>query len=401
MRICLLSHYYEPEVGAPQRRWSAFVPRLVDAGHDVTVVTSRPHYPTGRAAAGAPGTGRRPGGHGETVVRVRYVPYDTGRGRRLLDQLIVAVLGVPAALRARPHVVVATAPGLPTLLAGRLVATLARARLVVEMRDAWPDLLDEVGAVPGPVRRLLSRLLTGLQRSADVVVTVSERFGQLLRQRGVREVVHVANGTDTAVVRPLPPRTRTPGAPLQVCYAGTVGESQAVHLAVLAVGLCPRDTVHLTVVGHGAALPLVLAERSRLPDPDAVTVLPPTDRAGVRALLAQTDTALVTLRDWPSFTATVPSKLYELLALGRHVSAALAGEAADVLRRAGGGDVVPPEDPAALAGLWQALAQDPARLDVGGEPRRWVADHADDEVLAARWVAVLERLRPSAERGPA
>ena len=302
---------------------------------------------------------------------------------------------MPAALRARPDVVVATAPGLPTLLAGRVVATLARARFVVEMRDAWPDLLDEVGSVPAPARRVLSRLLTHLQRSADVVVTVSERFGARLRERGVRDVVHVANGTDTAAVRPLPPRTRAAGAPLEVCYAGTVGESQAVHLAVRAVGLCPAGTVHLTVVGHGAALPLVLDERSRLADPEAVTVLPPTDPAGVRALLATTDTALVTLRDWPSFTATVPSKLYELLALGRHVSAAVAGEAADVLARAGGGDVVAPEDPQALARLWQDLAADPARLDVGDGPRRWVADHADDEVLAARWVGLLERLHPA------
>lgn len=392
MRLVLLSHYYEPEVGAPQRRWTAFVPRLVAAGHDVTVVTARPHYPTGRAAADAPPSGRGPGRHGETVVRVGYLPYDTGRGRRVLDQLLVAALGVPAAVRARPDVVVATAPGLPSLLAGRVVATLARARLVVEMRDAWPDLLDEVGAGPGPARSALSRLLTGLQRSADVVVTVSERFGQRLRERGVRDVVHVANGTDTAAVHPLPARARTAGAPLEVCYAGTVGESQAVHLAVRAVGLCPPGAVHLTVVGHGAALPLVLAERSRLPDPDAVSVLPPTDPSGVRALLGTADTALVTLRGWPSFTATVPSKLYELLALGRHVSAAVAGEAADVVSAAGGGDVVPPEDPAALAALWQELRADPRRLDVGAGPRRWVRAHADDGVLASRYVRLLEEL---------
>jgi len=391
MRLCLLSHYYEPEVGAPQRRWSAFVPRFVAAGHQVVVVTGRPHYPRGRAVDDAPGTGRSAGRHGETVVRVRYVAYDTGRGRRLLDQLVVAAGSLLPVLRARPDVVVATAPGLPTLLVGRLAATLVRARFVVEMRDAWPDLLHEVG-VPAPVRVVAAPLLTRLQTSADGVVAVSERFAERLRTRGARRVVHVANGTDTAAVAPLPAPVRPQGSPLRVCYAGTVGESQAVHLAVRAVGLCPPGTVHLTVVGHGAALPQVLAERTALPDPAAVTVLPPTDPAGVRALLVDVDTALVTLRGWASFEATVPSKLYELLALGRHVSAVVAGEAADVVAAAGGGDVVAPEDPAALAALWQQLRAEPERLDVGPGPRLWVQEHADDQVLAERYLALLEEL---------
>ncbi len=391
MRVCLLSHYYEPEVGAPQRRWSAFVPRFVAAGHEVLVVTGRPHYPRGRAVPGAPGPGRSVGRHGETVVRVRYLPYDTGRGRRLLDQLLVAAGSLLPVLRSRPDVVVATAPGLPTLLVGRLAATLVRARLVVEMRDAWPDLMDEVG-VPAPARAVLSPLLRRLQTSADAVVAVSERFAERLRGRGARRVVHVANGTDTTAVAPLPAPVRGEGAPLRVGYAGTVGESQAVHLAVRAVGLCPPGTVHLTVVGHGAALPQVLAERAALPDPTAVDVRPPTDPAGVRALLVDVDTALVTLRGWSSFEATVPSKLYELLALGRHVSAVVAGEAADVVAAAGGGDVVPPEDPAALAALWQELRAHPERLQVGPGPRAWVQEHADDHVLAQRYLRLLEDL---------
>lgn len=391
MRVCLLTHYYEPEVGAPQRRWSAFVPRFVAAGHEVTVVTAVPHYPVGRTGTGAPGPGRSTGRHGETVVRVRYVPYDTGRGRRLLDQLRVAAGSLAPVLRARPDVVVATVPGLPTLLVGRLAATLVRARLVVEMRDAWPDLMTDAG-VPRPARAVLRPLLTRLQTSADAVVAVSERFAGRLRERGARRVVHVANGTDTAAVTPLPAPARPPGTPLRVCYAGTVGESQAVHLAVRAVGLCPPGSVHLTVVGHGAALPQVLAERASLPDPTAVDVRPPTDPAGVRALLLDTDTALVTLRDWSSFEATVPSKLYELMALGRHVSASLAGEAAEIVVASGAGDVVPPEDPAALAGLWQDLRADPRRLEPGEAPRRWVAQHADDAVLARRWADLVGRL---------
>src|SRR5699024_12377064 len=45
MRIVLLSHYYYPEVGAPQRRWRILVDHLRAAGHDVITVAPHPHYP--------------------------------------------------------------------------------------------------------------------------------------------------------------------------------------------------------------------------------------------------------------------------------------------------------------------------------------------------------------------
>ena len=146
MRVILLSHYYEPEVGAPQRRWSAFVPHFVRAGHDVVVITAAPHYPLGRALG--PGRGTARGRHGETVVRVPFLRYGGGRGRRFADQLVTAACSLLPALRSRPDVVVATVPGLPSLVVGRVVSRLTGAPLVVEMRDACPRRAEHLYAHP-------------------------------------------------------------------------------------------------------------------------------------------------------------------------------------------------------------------------------------------------------------
>ena len=43
MKMLLLTHYYAPEFGAPQRRWSALVQRFIAAGHRVTVAAPVPH----------------------------------------------------------------------------------------------------------------------------------------------------------------------------------------------------------------------------------------------------------------------------------------------------------------------------------------------------------------------
>ena len=91
-------------------------------------------------------------------------------------------------------------------------------------------------------------------------------------------------------------------------------------------------------------------------------------------------------------SSDLPSKLYEILATGRHITALLAGEAADVVREADAGDVLPPEDDAALAALWRELAADRSRVAVRASGRAWVADQADDDVLAERYLEILHRV---------
>ena len=47
LRVTFLTHYYAPEVGAPQTRLERRRALLRELGHDVRIVTGPPHYPTG------------------------------------------------------------------------------------------------------------------------------------------------------------------------------------------------------------------------------------------------------------------------------------------------------------------------------------------------------------------
>ncbi len=71
MRTLLVSHYFPPEVGAPQVRLSTLARTWAGDGDAVTVLTGMPNYPTGVGLAAVPrrspaaGTSRRlPGGSG-------------------------------------------------------------------------------------------------------------------------------------------------------------------------------------------------------------------------------------------------------------------------------------------------------------------------------------------------
>ncbi|WP_298886869.1 glycosyltransferase family 4 protein [uncultured Serinicoccus sp.] len=408
MRILLLSHYYAPETGPPQLRWSALVRDLVAAGHEVHVVTPAPHYPTGRLLPGEDpaqvGRAHR-GEHGETVHRVAFRS-STGDARSLLvDQVVAAVDTVLTTSRRRrelrPDVVVATVPGLPTALAGRVTATLLRVPLVLEMRDAWPDILggpasEDCGSARATVRsgvvRLVSTGVTWLQRSADLVVTTTDSFARTLRERGVPRVVAVRNAHHGLPGRPRAAVSRPSAGPLRVVYVGTVGRAQGLETAVEAAHLARVDGVDLAlrVVGTGARLAPVRRLARELQAP--VEFVGPVTREQVAEHYDWCDTFLVSLRDWPGLDSTVPSKLYEALALGLHVSASATGETATIVRETGAGFATAPGDAQGLARAWGALAETGPQQDTA-RMRHWVDRHASESGAAGVLLDALTGLR--------
>lgn len=393
VRIALLTHSYWPEHSPPQRRWTAMIKEFSRSGWDVDVVAPVAHYPFGRRAlprrlAGTPFV-LQDGQFTEKILRVPYLRHGNSRVARLVDQCFSAALSVPAGLLLRkPDVVIVTAPALPSLLAGYALAKLRGVPLIVEMRDAWPDLARDARLVQGSVKSVVEHVVDFVQHRADLVVTVTEGFAETLRSRGVRRVATISNGLNLDAIPVLdPPDLERPV--FEALYLGNHGESQRLEVAIRASALV-GDSMHLHMVGHGTRRRALekLARELKAP----VTFHAPLHGDAMMERYASADTCLVSLRDdWKSFETTVPSKTYEVLAVGRHVTAMVRGEAARVIADADAGDIVA-SDPEALAALWRELAADRGRLVRNGDSRQWVKTHAEYGLLAGRYVDIIAEL---------
>ncbi|MDQ0865780.1 glycosyltransferase family 4 protein [Arthrobacter globiformis] len=377
-RISLLVHSYWPDQSPPQRRWSGLVREFQSAGWEVGVVTPISHFPHGRrkekrAEAGYPFAVQK-GQHGERIRRVPYLRHAETRLGRFIDHLYTAVMTVPAAMmEPRPEVVIVTAPSLPILAAGYVVSRLRRVPLIVEMRDAWPDLARDARLVQGPVKSTAERAVEFVQRKADLVITVTHGFAKTLLRRGIQHVATVPNALDLSTIPHLdPPPAKK--ARLDVLYLGNHGESQRLDVMVQAAALV-GDAMHLHMVGYGVVRSQLQQLAARLQAP--VTFYPPVKRADVVEQYQRADSCIVALRDdWKSFDTTIPSKTYEVLAVGRHVTAVVKGEAAHIIEDSGAGDLVACS-PEAVAALWHDLVRDRSRLDVGRSGRDWVQQNAE------------------------
>lgn len=413
-RLLLLTHYFEPENGAPQRRWRALIERLVMEGWSVDVIAPLPHHPSGTVPIALQGQlsirgGGAIGEHGGRVHRVSFLPHDSGIVRRTLDHVWVAGATVWRALSlirrgtARPDVIVATAPALPTILAGHVLAKRLRLPLVIEMRDAWPDLVSHTPGLIGArsakatAKRIVHDRITVLQRRAAAVVTTTESFAEVLRERAVRRVYVVRNGTVPETYEAVGEREGD-SSELRVLYMGTTGRSQGLDVLVRAAAQL-RDEgreISVRIVGTGADHAQLGALNARFGGVvDLRDVVAPSE---VLEHYRWADTCVASLRDWGPFRWTVPSKLYELMATGRHVTAVLAGEGAEIVRETRSGAVVPPGDAAALADALRGLSEHRERLVISDAGQRWVREHADFRMLAGRYAILLANVVESARR---
>jgi glycosyltransferase involved in cell wall biosynthesis len=409
-RILVVTHYFPPEVGAPQARLSELAAAWAEAGDEVTVLTGMPNHPTGVKPPSYRRKLRleeRTGGY--RVVRTwLYATPNDGVVLKTFGHLSFmvtsVVLGWP--VLGGIDVVVVSSPTFFSIFPAWLIARVRRVPLVIEVRDLWPAIFEELGVLTN--RRLLRRLERvelWLYHSAAAVILVTDGFRDNLIGRGVDPAkLHVIkNGVDPERFRPqaADPTTREwLGASREVVlalYIGAHGISQGLTTVVDAAAKLSGQPIHFAFVGDGAARADLVQRVEELGTAN-VTLLPGVERRQVAGMIAAADICLVTLRDIPLFSTFIPSKIFEYLAMGKPVVAAVRGEAAAIVTAAGS-VVVPPEDPDALATAVGRLAADPSlRASMGRSGRRLVEEEFDRRRLADGYRQLLCDLRSSGVR---
>jgi glycosyltransferase involved in cell wall biosynthesis len=406
MRIGILTQYYPPEVGAPQARLAALAQSLAAAGDEVTVLTAMPNYPAGRIQPGYGGLLREERRCGVRVIRSFIAP---SQRAALLPRLtsyfsFVASATVAGLLKlGRMDVLIVESPPLFLALAGMTLARRTRARLVMNISDLWPESAVRLGLVrPESLGHRLSAALEArcYRRSWLVSAQTTEIVASIRRRFPGVSTCLLSNGADCVAFSPerATASARAALGPADRCialYAGLHGLAQGLDQLLDAAARLPAaEGVDLVLMGDGPTRQSLVAraERERLAH---VRFLPTRAHAELPALLASADMVLVPLHR--SLTDAVPSKLYEALASGRPIILIATGQAAEIVREAQAGIVVPHDDPDALVAAVRRLGSDPAlRARLGANGRAMATARFDRARINA---AFAERLHEGDAEG--
>ncbi|MBT3305478.1 MAG: glycosyltransferase family 4 protein [Alphaproteobacteria bacterium] len=402
MNILFLTENFPPETNAAATRVYERACYWIEAGHQVTVITSAPNFPEGRLFPGYENRWRQVEDmSGIRVVRVKtFIAPNLGVIRRTLDFLSFMVTGVGAGLfEDKPDVIAATSPQFFAAVAGWLLGAMRRVPFVFELGDLWPASIAAVGAVqPGRVLQMVEKLELHLYARAEAVVALTGAFKENLVDRGVNKnkIAVIPNGVDLWRYGP-----RDRGAELArqwnlqdrfvIGYVGTHGMAHGLgNVLDAAEKLIERDDIRFLLAGAGAERDDLVkeAERRNLRN---VVFMPPQPKDAMPGVWSLCDAALVHLKNDPVFAGVIPSKMFEAMAMGLPVLiAAPAGEASRILLDDNAGVHVPAQDPNALAEAVEKLADDAEGLKTLADNSLAAAPSHSREYQARHMAAVLE-----------
>lgn len=405
MKVLIFVSSYLPEVRSASSLYGELAEDLARGGDQVTVVTGVPrqNLPPEDERKYRRRIFFREWRNGVRVVRlpVLGVPRNVP-GLRAVEQFLMAGGYASGALPLqRADVALVYSPPLPLVLSADVVRRVRGVPFVMNVQDVYPQAAVDLGLLKS--RRLIAlaeRMERYAYRCAAAIAVHSDGNKTLLERRGAEaaKVSVLPNWVDTQRIQPAPRANAFRaehglGDDFVVSFAGTMGFAQGLD-GVLEAAALLRDApdVRFVLVGDGSLRPALTrkAQDLRLAN---VTFIPMQSPDRYPAVLAASDACLVTLSAGVK-TPVVPAKLLDVFASGRPALAVMPeGDAADIVRRADGGIVIPPGDPAALASAVRALARDPARRTrLGAAGRAYAVAEVSRPVGVGRFRDLLARV---------
>lgn len=351
MRLLFLTDSFRPSRSACANRACVLVDAMIETGIDVQVLASSD------SLLGAPEGYEKPG----NVTFFETFPLQE---KTLVNRLKNNFGGQRASVKTAEgmgdfDVVVCTTPPLLLTTSAMKIAKSKGARLVLDVRDVWPDVAYEMGTFTpsSPYGRFFAHIAKRGFKSADMVSTVSAGKVEKLKGRvsAGSAVELVPNGIDESFVEntedpAIAERFDLGRGPI-CCYVGNIGLAQGLGtlLDIAAV----RPAVRFLLFGRGADKK-ALEERAVAEGIANVEFCGSVDARGVYTVLKHSALSFVPLVS-SRLRDSIPTKLYECISCGCPVLLAAQGDSVDLLEETGLGAHAAPEDAKGLLRAFDGL----------------------------------------------
>ena len=409
MRVVYFCQYFSTRQGSWYGRPYEFSRRLIERGHEVTMVCgSNTRSGTGLEQPFI--KGRRDG----DCECIRVVEFDLNYSNydsvatRSWKFAKYALRGISFALREDFDIIFCTSTPLTAGLPGIAAASFRRKPFVFEVRDLWPELPKAMGMKNPFLLTAMSALEWASYRSASACIGLAPGIVEGIQSRGVdaNDTVMIPNGCDLDLFIPQdgPPPSVDGIADdhFLAVFAGAHGQANGLDAVLDAAAVLKakgRNDIKLMLIGDGKMKPGLeaRAERDGLTNVLFRGTIPKTELARI---MQRADAGLMVLANIEAFYyGTSPNKFFDYISNGLAVVNNYPGWLAGMIEEKNFGVAAPPNDPDAFAQGLIRLADDPAMTKAMGKRARELAEAKfDRKELADRFVDCLERVYQRSEK---
>lgn len=403
MRILVISQYFWPE----NFRINDLVEGLLERGHEVTVLTGLPNYPSGKFFSGYSYRGPyRECFRGADIVRVPLFARGKGRGINLIfNYLSFAVSATLGGWRCKGKfdAIFVFEPSPVTVgIPARYLSWLKNAPILFWVQDLWPESLLATQSVRSIfLLKIIEGLVRWIYKGCARILVQSEAFVEPVARLGVPlEKIYYFPNSAEAIYCPFPRGVAWDGPTLphgfRVMFAGNIGFAQSIDTTLAAAEILRNySDIHWIILGDGRLAEWLLQAVIKKELGETVHLMGQFPMQTMPAWFAQADVMIATLRNESVFSLTIPSKIQSYLACAKPIISAINGEGGRIVNLAGAGISVAADDAPALAGaVLKTYKMSPAERDkLGQNGCRYYKEHFEREALLNKlevWLVELE-----------
>jgi colanic acid biosynthesis glycosyl transferase WcaI len=403
MKILLIGSLYDPDLGPSAPLFTMLSKGLVKLGHQVTVITAVPHYPTGQVTKAFRGKWVwQSVESGVKVMRVGLPSVNRAKLAQRLVQFVCYQIGATlVGWNQEYDVILAANPSLTVGLPFAFLGVFRHKPIVFSIQDLYPDVGIALGIFKSKfIINVVAYFERYCMQRSTIVQIISNSFRPSLHALGIPDdkMALVYNWVDTDLIHPVSKdnsfaRENNLVNRFVVLYAGNIGLSQGLEQVLDAAELLTdHDDLLFLFVGDGAGRESLMAEAKKR-KMENVRFLPFQPRERLAEVLASADVSLVTLRCGLGVNS-VPSKALSNMASGRPIIVSVdeTNELSSLVKQADIGLWIPPEDPSALSQAITALMNDQELCErLGRNGRIWAEQNHSPDGASKKFEALLSQ----------
>ena len=334
MKILFLSFYYSPDLSAGSFRSSSLIKallKIIPSNGKIDLITTLPN----RYKSFDTKSYKVEKKNKLNIHRIELPDHNSG----MIDQskafFNFAKETIILTETKSYDLVFATSSRLMTAALGAYISKKLKASLYLDIRDIFVDTICDI--LPKTFLLVVKPFFSFIEKktisSADQVNLVSPGFLPYFRKRYPKQnFVFFTNGIDDEFIKIKPKNINNSiSRPLNVIYAGNIGEGQGLQNIIPELASRLKNKVHFKLIGDGGKKKeLINAIKAK--HCQNIEIISPVERVELIKIYDDADILFLHLNDYDAFKKVLPSKIFEYGALGKPIWAGVSGYAAKFIK---------------------------------------------------------------------